>query len=392
MNFKDLRIPLVSLLIMTAACGRSTVSTTQGHYEDANASSMGQYRGQQVIPAEYARSEAVIISSSLLSSYGREDLVKAMLETGIGKVWVTVGKGSAESLQSSTFSRLRQTLGADINRVRVIAQKDTGSVSVWARDWSPLGALSTDDRLRFLDLNYYPSRPADDSTARTFAGLVGIERVSVPVYNEGGNFMTNGRGDCLMTTRVTDANNDIFKAGDIILDAEAVKQYYGEFAGCQRTTIFPRMPREKTGHIDMWGKFLDDDTVIVNQISDETLAYASAGNRALASELQKYFDNRADDIEALGFKVVRIPMPVPSIGLFRSYTNSLLLNGVAIIPRYNSASGGSYADQKLLSSYEAKVRQIYEGLGYKAVFIPSDQLIATGGAIHCVTMQVPAAL
>jgi agmatine/peptidylarginine deiminase len=85
-------------------------------------------------------------------------------------------------------------------------------------------------------------------------------------------------------------------------------------------------------------------------------------------------------------------MPLPDSDVFRSYTNSLLLNGTALIPRYIRSISGSYPDQSLQDSYEAEVRAIYESLGYKVVFIPSDGMIDNGGAVHCVTMQVPAVL
>lgn len=392
MKLKPMSLSLLALSLVTTACGTGAKSKLDGHYEEATASSMSAYRGQQIVPAEYAKADGVIISSELMASYGREDLVKAIMDAGAKKVWVTVSRGSGESLQSPTFSRLRQVLGKDINKVSVVEQKDSGQVTVWARDWSPLGAVTTNNELRLLDFNYYPRRQADDATSRSFAGLTGIPRVSVPVYNEGGNFMNNMRGECMMTTRVTDANEDVFTAGDMVLDAEDIKQYYGEFAGCAKTFIFPRMPTEGTGHIDMWGKFMDDDTVIVGQISDETLSYASSSNRSLALRIQEFLDARAADITDLGYNVVRVPMPVPTASVFRSYTNSLLLNGTAIIPQYISARGSSYADQKLLKSYEAEVRNVYESLGYKVVFIPSDGMIATGGAVHCVTMQVPAVL
>ncbi len=392
MKLKPMRLSLLTLTLVTTACGSGAKSKLDGHYEEATASSMSAYRGQQVVPAEYAKADGVIVSSELMASYGREDLVKAILDAGAKKVWVTVNRGSGESVQSPTFSRLRQILGTSISKVSVVEQKDAGQVTVWARDWSPLGAITADNELRLLDFNYYPRRPADDATSRSFAGFTGIPRVSVPVYNEGGNFMNNQRGECMMTTRVTDANAEVFKTGDMVFDAEDIKQYYGEFAGCARTYIFPRMPTEGTGHIDMWGKFLDDDTVIVGQISDETLSYASSSNRSLTLRIQEFLDARAADIADLGYNVVRIPMPVPSANLFRSYTNSLLLNGTAIIPQYLSAQGGSYADQSLLKRYEAEVRRVYQSLGYKVVFIPSDSMIATGGAVHCVTMQVPAVL
>ncbi|HYX35222.1 MAG TPA: agmatine deiminase family protein [Oligoflexus sp.] len=392
MNFKPISLSLLTLTLVASACGTGAKSKLDGHYEEATASNMAVYRGQQVVPAEYAKADSVIVSSELLSGYGREDLVKAILDAGAKKVWVTVNRGSGQTLQSSTFSRLRQALGTSISKVSVVEQKDSGQVTVWARDWAPLGALSDSSELRLIDFNYYPRRVADDATARSFAGLTGVERVSVPVYNEGGNFMNNNRGDCMMTTRVTDANADVFKAGDMVLDAEDIRQYYSDFAGCARTNIFPRMPTEGTGHIDMWGKFMNDDTVIVGQISERTLSLASSSNRSLTLQIQRYLDNRANDIADLGYNVVRIPMPVPNAGLFRSYTNSLLLNGTAIIPQYVRPSSGSYNDQSLVSTYEAEVRRVYQSLGYKVVFIPSDELIATGGAVHCVTMQIPAVL
>ncbi len=386
------RAPIV-LFLLALACGRSpSDAQLDGHYEDATAASSQVYRGQQVVQPEYADNDAVIVSSALIDSFGREDIVKAIVDAGAKRVYMTSSRGAGLTLQSASLSKLRQMLGSQINKVSLVEQADSGYVTVWARDWSPLGAVSSNNKLHLLDLNYYPRRPADDATSRSLAGFTGLTRVSVPVYNEGGNFMINGRGECLMTTRVTDANQDVFKNGDMILDASAIKSYYGDFAGCRETHIFPRMPTETTGHIDMWAKFLNDDTVIVGEIGDETLAYAQGSSRGLAMTIQEYLNDRAEDLTQLGYRVVRIPMPVPATRLFRSYTNSLLMNGTAIVPQYRNGSGVSYQDQALLTSYENRVKQIYQEAGFKVVFIPSDQLIASGGAVHCVTMQLPAAL
>ena len=378
-------VPFGLLAISLAACGGQSNSKLDGHYEESNASSMETFRGEQTVPAEYAPTLGVIVSQPLLQSFGREDIVKAIVDAGAKNVWIVVPRNSGESLQSSSFARLRQALGTNVNKVQLLSQKDGGGLTVWARDWSPLGALAKNGELRLLDLNYYPDRPADDATGRAFAGFQNVSRVSVPVYNEGGNFMTNSRGDCLMTTRVTDANASASLPGDLVLDAEDVRGYYQGFAGCRQLTIFPRMPTEKTGHIDMWGKFLNDDTVIVNQISDETLDTAGGSERAFGQKIQAFLEARATDVEALGFNVVRIPMPLPRLGFFRSYTNSLLVNGTAIIPEYSASS----SDASLVAGYQAEVQKTYSSLGYKTRFIPSDELIRNGGAVHCVTMQIP---
>jgi agmatine/peptidylarginine deiminase len=368
------------------ACGQSSVpSAVDGHYENSSPAETEPFKGQQRVPAEYAPSQGVVVSYTLVSSYGREDLIKAMIDAGSSKIWMLIPRGSSLTLQSSSFSRLRSLLGPDIEKVQLVPQKDSGTLTVWARDWAPLGALGTQS-VRLLDLNYYPSRPADDATSRALADATGLPRVSVPVYNEGGNFMTNQQGYCLMTSRVTDANSDVFKNGDLVLDAQEISRYYKDFAGCRQVKIFPRMPTERTGHIDMWAKFLDDKTVIVNELREETLATArGASARAFAERIRDFLEARANEIEALGFRVVRIPMPLPSSGYFRSYTNSLALNGTAIVPQYLSRAD----DSSFREEYEREVTEAYEASGYQVSFIPSDNLISAGGAVHCVTMQIP---
>jgi agmatine/peptidylarginine deiminase len=203
----------------------------------------------------------------------------------------------------------------------------------------------------------------------------------------------------MMSTRVTDANAFKELAEDIVLDAEGVTQYYQDFAGCKNVYIFPRMPYEGTGHIDMWAKFLDDETLIVGELRDEILgleSYSSSDLRKVQS-LKNYLDERAKEIQALGFKVIRLPMPAPLLAdqdVFRSYTNSLTLNGKVLVPRYlkpayaSMTADGQYPDAQYISAYEAEVRDTYERLGYTFIWVDSDNLIADGGAVHCTTMQI----
>lgn len=64
-----------------------------------------------------------------------------------------------------------------------------------------------------------------------------------------------------------------------------------------------------------------------------------------------------------------------------SYTNSLLVNGTAIIPQYKES--GAFSD------YDNKAVEIYRSAGFKTVLIDARILTRNGGAIHCATMQVP---
>ena len=203
-----------------------------------------------------------------------------------------------------------------------------------------------------------------------------------------------------MTDRVLKANDEIEREGDQIYSREQIAEFYRKFAGCKRTFIFDSMPYEGTKHIDLWAKFLNDETVIVNEIRDELLPLTNYQPEALekTKKVKEYLDARAQEIEKLGFKVVRVPMPLPWFGpdfnLFRSYTNSLILNGTVAIPQYKKpvmaedGINGQYVDQGFLESYDNEIIKTHQAFNLKVKMIPSDQLIAKGGAIHCTTMQV----
>ena len=85
-------------------------------------------------------------------------------------------------------------------------------------------------------------------------------------------------------------------------------------------------------------------------------------------------------------------MPPISNGIFRTYANALLVNNTAILPGYrmDKVTDKFFPDLNLLKLQEKEVASIFSSFGYKPVFINSDELIARGGAIHCVTSHFPA--
>ncbi|WP_141735247.1 agmatine deiminase family protein [Oligoflexus tunisiensis] len=458
-------------LLFLAACGQGTQQASQvkGHpeYLDEKYTAQTSKDNLLVTPIavpEYKPSKSVIISLTVLTSSQQHAMAKALLDSGIETLYVMVPRYYAHKTagQSPDFKTLKD-LGADLTKIVLVPAKDSSEkisegtsgnqyLTVWARDWSPQPAYTAAGQLVLLDFNYYSNRDADDSAARSLVDLFNqdlpvsaivtstevVSRVSVPVYNEGGNFMNNDDGHCLMTSRVTDANSPqaIAEAApdnarkkitnDEAMDKEEVIRQYKEKAGCKQVTIFPRIPYEGTGHIDMWAKFLDNQTVIVNELRDEVvnLDWYTEEERSKAKEVQAYLEARAQDIENLGLKVIRIPMPAIIFGyaaysnaskteiieipdIWRSYTNSITVNGNAITPRfqamdadgyvYDAASSEfigtvplteAYPDTALIKSYEDEAQRAYESAGYKMSFVTVDNLISMGGAIHCTTMQI----
>ncbi|MCA9543663.1 MAG: agmatine deiminase family protein, partial [Myxococcales bacterium] len=175
---------------------------------------------------------------------------------------------------------------------------------------------------------------------------------------EGGNFMTNGEGLCVATEWLVEQNYP--------KSASQVRAIAKAHLGCDELVILERLEGEGTGHVDMYAKFLDRDTVLVgtyDRREDPT-------NAAL-------LDRNAQQLARLGLDVVRIPMPRPTYPVYRSYTNSLIVNDTVLVPTYR-------ADRSRESEAVAIYRR--ELPGHRVVTLDAEDAIQLGGAIHCVTM------
>ena len=78
-------------------------------------------------------------------------------------------------------------------------------------------------------------------------------------------------------------------------------------------------------------------------------------------------------LESLGYTVTMLP----DAGGYRTYANSLVLNGTVFMPSYNQPE-------------DQTAKAIYESFGYKVVFLDSRVVSDQGmGSIHCMTMAYP---
>ena len=108
---------------------------------------------------------------------------------------------------------------------------------------------------------------------------------------------------------------------------------------------------------------MNDDTVLVSR-------YPSSHRQA------RVVDDCASTMSGLGYKVVRVDAD-HNFDEYATYSNSVLANGVALIPTYGS-------------SKDANALNTYRNIGYKAVAIDSRLIIKYSGATHCLSMQIPA--
>lgn len=406
---------MAGCLLGSVSCTRRDfhASQTQGHFEASTPEESQRWIGKQRAIPESAPSRAVLISASLLTSYERWDLVDAILAGG-AEVWLATAHGQSDP---NTIPGLRERLGERAAKVRLFPSIDPGhdtGPEVWMRDFAPVFARADDGKLRLLDFNYHTNRPRGDALPRTLAEALGLERVSVPLYLEPGNFMIDDDGLCVVSQRVIQENGPsrsetAWHQSDIVYTPEQVVEVFKQYAGCTRVEVFGQMPFEPTGHIDLWAKFTGrknadgKKTVLVGDVFLNEFRETHAHNPVYLENVlfkplkERFLDAAAQRFRELGYEPIRVPIGSPEYDnsakryRMRSYLNSVFVNDLAIVPHYSwwTVENFTFPDKDKYEIYRSEAAKRYEEAGFRHWFVESSLLAHRGGAVHCVTMQVP---
>ena len=327
---------------------------TRGNYQDIYGATPAPRGGVRSI-AEFENTDAVLVSWDDWQEEFITDLVAATAEAA--PVYVLT-----DSISESQYVQGRLLRGgANVNNVAFF---EFSADSFWTRDYGPVPVIQSNGEPAFVDQQYYPNRRRDDAVPTLLGRYFEIDTYRPDMATEGGNFMTNGLGLCVVTEWLLQENFG--------LSETQINRTKRDFYGCQDLVILERMDGEGTGHVDMFAKFVSEDTVLVGQYS----ASADPANaRILDRNAQRLSSLRLDDGRPL--RVVRIPMPAGGGQIYRSYTNSLIVNDTVVVPIY-------MVDRR----FENQALDIYRRTmpGYRVVTVEADSAIEMGGAVHCTTM------
>lgn len=302
------------------------------------------------IPAEYEPIGAVVLGWAGYSQM-LNGIAKAASSAG-AQIWAVGGPSSISGVANYTPISLRI---------------DT----VWVRDYGPFGISSKSNTLGIVDAVYrhYQYRVYDDALPQNLGRTANINVYGMNIILDGGNLMVDSYGNLYMTERTYLWNSRYSKdqVNTALKTALRVKNVYTfEYAG------YPGEPSDGTGHIDMFMKLLNDNTVLIALSDDEP--FKSNSEKAL-----KFFKGKTAP-NGKPYKIVTAKGWVDG-GAWYTYTNSLIVNGTVIMPSY---SGHSAEEKEAISAYKAGIS------GVKVVPVNSDNSIVAGGSIHCVTQSIPA--
>jgi agmatine/peptidylarginine deiminase len=315
------------------------------------------------LAAEFESQDAILVSWNA-DDEGVEEALAAIVSAVHRNLQVIVLTPDDEYLRSAMqcFS-LAGIPRASVRYVR--ARVDT----IWTRDYGPASIRAADGTFAIIDADYETgARTHDDHLPAAIAPILGLSSIHVPLTIEGGNLLSNGHGLGIATTKLRDAN---------LLRGYAEERLRGllrDVYGFSQTVLLEPLDGEPTGHVDMFATFVSPHVVVVGE-------YDPAVDPVNADVLDRNAERLAAVRTPWGrLRVVRVPMPPSGPDVWRTYTNVLYANGTLLVPSYPG----------ITPDYEQEALDVFRQLlpGWRIVPVDCNQLIALGGGIHCITMNL----
>lgn len=246
-----------------------------------------------------------------------------------------------------------------------------GSVDTpWVRDWGPIQA-KRDDRPLWLDADYDdPDRQQDDRTPVLLGRMFETEVAELPWPLDGGAFISNGAGLCVLTIEYLEEQGIVWDADDL---GDLLAQI-----GCRATALVPTLIGEDTKHADMIAQFVAPDRLLMAEIIDDIDGSSEDALRLRAAERGI---RQAAAALRLELEVIHVPTP-PARGQDnpRSYVNGLRLADRYLMPSYPELD-----DRWDLDAWSAVQRALGD---VPVVAVDTSMMIGSGGAIHCSALGV----
>jgi len=278
--------------------------------------------------------------------------------------------------------------------------------SFWYRDCGPVAFYYNDnDDIAFMDFEYYSGRPLDDSIPINVGKKMGIPVYSTSVGYEGGNILLDGSGNLFTSSMVYNINNtdvgqyfidsqgNIVEGTKIPLSVSQVNDSLKSLLNLNSVNVYTSLQNDGgTGHIDLYADMTDENYFVFSKYPDEMKFFPDYA--IVNNNISQMMELKRSD--GSNYRDRLIPFPRKDDGTWytngadyetytRTYSNHLLLNKTIIQPLFANKDAGDY--QQMLRDVDS-LKLSYPG--YKIVTVDVRDFDGSGGAIHCITKQIPA--
>ena len=327
------------------------------------------------------------------------------IQLGGAQAWVRV-EASKDSL---IVLRTLQRMNLRHDNIRFIV--GTGN-SFWYRDCGPICFYYGDnDDVAMLDFGYYPGRALDDSLPSHIHHQMNIPNYHTEIEWEGGNCLVDGTGMLFSSDAVYQNNADRY--GQLTWDGvnynsinytqktplsnAQTKSALHDLLGQRATYILPAYRYDGgTGHIDLYADMWDENGFVFSQMPSNYSSWTdyTTGMRNIDS-LCSY-----KSIFSRDYTADYIPFPCTDNGgnfssqtqydqqYTRTYSNHTFVNNVIMQPVFSAVVNGLPTAAWDLQRFN-EIKAAYPG--YTLYPVDVREFDGSGGAIHCITKQIPAA-
>ncbi len=234
-----------------------------------------------------------------------------------------------------------------------------GTKDVWAVDYMPVQVC----RKEFVRFVYKPRYLQNDRDLKTITDTdavcksIGIETIKSKIVLDGGN-VVNSANKVVITERVFKENPSYVRE-DLI---QELKQLFET----DELFFIPEQPNDYTGHADGMLRFVDDNTLLINDYKNESTRFRKAFEKA---------------IHKIGIEHIVIPYnPYQNENNNQAngaYINYLQMEDVVIVPVF-----GLKEDEEVIKRFE----QIFNGSTILA--INANEIAKDGGVLNCISWNI----
>lgn len=328
------------------------------------------------------------------------------IQLGGAEAWVRVEQKSDTAKVIRTLSRM----GLRHDNVKFLIGPGN---NFWFRDCGPICFYyGEEDSLGMLDFTYTPGRALDDSLPTIIHWQKGIPNYFVDIEWEGGNCLVDGAGMVATSDAVYNHNADRY--GQLIWDGQdinsltykqvtpltetEVRQALHALIGQRSTYILPAYQYDGgTGHIDLYADMYDENGFVFSVMPDTYSSWVDyqTGHRNMDSlcSYKSIFGRNY-------YKMGTLPFPSTDNGdnfisqrvydkqYTRTYSNHTFVNNVILQPCFSTVGSDGMPTAAWDRANIEEIKKAYPG--YTIYCVDVREFDGTGGAIHCVTKQIPA--
>ena len=327
------------------------------------------------------------------------------IQLGGAQAWVHIENAA----DSAIVHRKLQRMNLRHDNIRFIVGPGN---SIWYRDCGPICFYYGDnDEVGMLDFTYYPNRSLDDSLPTLISQQYGLPNYISNIKWEGGNCLVDGTGMVFSSDAIYNKNTldygpmtwDGVNTSSISyvqvtpMSPSEVHQGLHDLIGQRATHILPAYQYDGgTGHVDLYADAWDENgfvfSIMPNAYSHWTDYMTGQRNIDSLCSYMSFFDRNY-------YVMGNIPFPSDDNGnnfynqatysrnYSRTYSNHTFVNNVIMQPCFSTVTNGIPSAEWDRQNIET-LKKTYPG--YTIYPVDVREFDGSGGAIHCITKQIPA--